>query len=85
MAAIDPALLYCLLTWRMPFGKFETWPLLDLPEPYVVWMHRNAAPKGKLGEVMGLLYEIKINGLEALLGQISREEIRVLKAQIEGG
>lgn len=78
LAALDPGLLHSVLTWRMPFGKFETWPLLDLPEPYVVWMHRNAELEGKIGRVFALLYEIKVNGLEGLLSQISKEEIRAL-------
>lgn len=78
LAELDPELLYCVLTWRMPFGRHETWPLLDLPEPYVVWMHRNASLEGKLGRVMALLYEIKVNGLEQLLLQITKEECRSL-------
>lgn len=83
LAQLDPELLYCVLTWRMPFGRHETWPLLDLPEPYVVWMHRNAQLDGKLGRVMALLYEIKVNGLEQLLLQITREERRSLAPQDE--
>lgn len=67
---LDPELLHCVLKWRMPYGRFETWPLLDLPEPYVVWIYRNALPKGKLGEVFGLLYEIKVNGIEAILREL---------------
>lgn len=85
LSALDPELLYCVLTWRMPFGRHETWPLLDLPEPYVVWMHRNAQLEGKLGKVMALLYEIKVNGLEGLLGKLSREEIARLGEQVERG
>lgn len=82
LGGLDPELLYCVLTWRMPFGRHETWPLLDLPEPYVVWMHRNAQVEGKLGKVMGLLYEIKVNGLEGMLLQFTREEIRALGASL---
>ena len=28
-----------LLTTLMPFGKYKGRPLIDLPEPYVVWFH----------------------------------------------
>jgi len=38
-----------------------------LPEPYLVWFHANGFPKGKLGEQLSLLYEIKLNGLEKML------------------
>ena len=51
----------------MPFGKYKGRKLLDLPEPYLVWLHANGFPKGKLGEQLGLMYEIKLNGLEGML------------------
>ncbi len=52
---------------RMPFGKFEGTRLIDLPEPYVVWFKQQGFPKGRLGEQMALVYEIKANGLEKLI------------------
>jgi len=52
---------------RMPFGKFEGTRLIDLPEPYVVWFKQQGFPKGRLGEQMALIYEIKANGLEKLI------------------
>ncbi len=52
---------------QMPFGKYKGTLMIDLPEPYVVWFARNGFPEGQLGEMMGLLYEIKVNGLEYLL------------------
>lgn len=51
---------------RMPFGKYAGRLLIDLPEPYVVWFARKGFPQGKLGEMLGIVYEIKINGLEYL-------------------
>ncbi len=51
---------------RMPFGRYEGRVLIDLPEPYVVWFAKNGFPEGKLGRLLGLLYEIKLNGLETL-------------------
>ncbi len=51
----------------MPFGKYKGVPLIDLPEPYVVWFHTEGLPDGELGRLLGLLYEIKLNGLEHLL------------------
>jgi len=56
-----------LATTPMPFGKHQGVPLIDLPEPYVVWFYTNGLPEGKLGQLLGLLYEIKLNGLEHLI------------------
>ena len=51
---------------RMPYGKYAGRLLIDLPEPYVVWMHQEGMPKGKLGDMLCAVYEIKVNGLEYL-------------------
>lgn len=53
--------------YTMPFGKYKGVCLIDLPEPYVVWFHTNGFPEGELGKLLGLLYEIKLNGLEHLV------------------
>lgn len=51
----------------MPFGRFKGRQLIDLPEGYLLWFVDRGFPKGKLGELMQLTLEIKINGLEALI------------------
>ncbi len=51
---------------RMPFGKYAGTRLIDLPEPYVVWFAQQGLPEGKLGRMLGVVYEIKVNGLEYL-------------------
>ena len=55
-----------LANYRMPFGKYKGELLIDLPEPYVVWFAKQGFPKGELGQMLGILYEIKLNGLEYL-------------------
>jgi uncharacterized protein (DUF3820 family) len=52
---------------RMPFGRHAGTRLIDLPEPYVVWFRNRGFPRGRLGERLATLYEIKANGLEPLL------------------
>ncbi|VAW85114.1 Uncharacterized protein YpeB [hydrothermal vent metagenome] len=63
----DPEALLKLVQYRMPFGKYSGQLLIDLPEPYVVWFAKKGFPPGNLGEMLGLVYEIKLNGLEYLL------------------
>jgi len=64
---VTQEILQALLTTKMPFGKYKETLICDLPEAYLVWFHRNGFPKGKLGMLLGTMYEIKLNGLEDLL------------------
>jgi uncharacterized protein (DUF3820 family) len=59
-----------LARMKMPFGKYAGRLLIDLPEPYVVWFSQNGFPRGKLGEMLRIVYEIKTNGLEYLFDPI---------------
>ena len=67
MQPLEQNELVKLATTHMPFGKYKGALLIDLPEPYVVWFYKKGLPEGQLGELLGLLYEIKLNGLEDLL------------------
>lgn len=58
---------------RMPFGKYAGCLLVDLPEPYVVWFSRKGFPKGKLGDMLRTVYEIKANGLEYLFRPLKQD------------
>jgi len=62
----DAAVLLELAKMRMPFGKYKGRLLIDLPEPYVVWFSQKGFPAGKLGDMLRMVYEIKVNGLEYL-------------------
>lgn len=66
----DPKMLLDIARMKMPFGRYEGRVLIDLPEPYIVWFHTNGLPKGRLGVLLGLLYEIKANGLEPLFDEL---------------
>jgi uncharacterized protein (DUF3820 family) len=63
----DPNALVELEHARMPFGKYEGRPLLQLPEAYLLWFSRQGFPRGKLGQQLALVLEIKTNGLEKLV------------------
>ncbi|MFG0833344.1 DUF3820 family protein [Aeromonas bivalvium] len=51
----------------MPYGKYRGRRIIDLPEPYLVWMARSGFPAGSLGQSLALAYEIKLNGLETMI------------------
>lgn len=72
----EPELLKTLATMKMPFGKYKGWILVDLPEPYVVWFKQQGFPENKLGQLLGLLYEIKVNGMEDLLTPLRDRSFR---------
>ena len=62
-----------LLETVMPFGKYKGRKLIDLPEPYLVWFKQAGFPNGKIGQLLGLLYEIKLNGLEDMVKSIKNQ------------
>ncbi len=65
--------LITLANYKMPFGKYKDEYLLNIPEYYYTWFQRKGFPQGKLGSLMKEMYEIKINGLEALLRPLIRK------------
>jgi uncharacterized protein (DUF3820 family) len=64
---MNQKLLLESINQTMPFGKYKGRKLLELPEPYLVWFHKNGFPEGKLGQQLALIYEVKLNGLEGML------------------
>lgn len=58
---------------HMPFGKFGIKeyppagvPLIDLPVEYLVWFKERGFPKGRLGELMAQVCEIKEVGMDSV-------------------
>ncbi|WP_339612026.1 DUF3820 family protein [uncultured Planktosalinus sp.] len=68
----NPKKLIELAHYKMPFGKYKNVDLIDIPEYYFVWFKQKGFPKGKLGQMMEQMYEIKLNGLEELIRNIRR-------------
>lgn len=56
----------------MPFGKYKGTLICNIPEYYLVWYHNKGFPKGKIGELLHTMYEIKLNGLEYLLEPLKK-------------
>ncbi len=72
MDSLNKNILTDLVKFRMPFGKFKGVLICNLPEHYLVWFHTKGFPDGKLGILLGTMYEIKLNGLEHLLTPLKR-------------
>lgn len=68
----DPELLLQLVTMPMPFGKYKGTLMCNLPISYLEWFYRKGFPKGRLGMLLGTIYEIKLNGLEELLRPLKK-------------
>jgi len=62
----DAAVLLELAGMRTPFGRYKDRQPIDLPEPYVIWFVQKGFPDGHLGDMLRMVYEIKVNGLEYL-------------------
>lgn len=62
--------LLALVETRMPFGKYEGRLLIDIPEDYLLWLAKKEMPAGRLGMLLSLCLEIKINGLETILNPL---------------
>ena len=64
----------------MPFGKFgpkefppRGVPLYDLPVEYLAWFARkNAFPKGRLGELLRMVHQMKVDGLDEVFNELRR-------------
>jgi len=72
-SSLNSDVLLELVNTRMPYGKYKDRRLCDLPEPYLVWLHRKGFPTGKIGMLLAAIYEIKLNGLEYLLKPLKKE------------
>jgi uncharacterized protein len=64
---------------RIPFGKFgikfyppSGVPIMDLPEEYLAWFRERGFPKGRLGELMAQVFEIKSVGMDSVFDPIRK-------------
>ena len=73
------AILRDLERYRMPFGRYgaaamppEGAPLYDLPIEYLAWFAERGFPRGRLGELMAFVYEVKSVGAEEIFRPLRR-------------
>ena len=62
-----------IMTLHMPFGKFghkhfppSGVPLYDLPVEYLQWFAHKGFPKGRFGELLKILHQLKTDGCDEI-------------------
>jgi uncharacterized protein (DUF3820 family) len=59
--------LALLLAREMPYGKYKGRKIADMPGHYLGWLAREGFPRGELGQLLALMYELDHNDLRGLL------------------
>ncbi len=72
--AMNPQLLLKLVEQTMPYGKYKGRLIADLPGHYLGWFARVGFPKGELGQLLALAYEIDHHRLGALLTPLRKNQ-----------
>lgn len=68
--------LHLLLVREMPYGKYKGRKLADLPGHYLGWFAREGFPRGELGQLLALMYELDHNDLRGLLDPLRGTQTR---------
>lgn len=63
-----------LVSMEMPYGKYQGRLLADLPGHYLGWFAREGFPRGELGSLLALMYELDHNALRQLLDPLRKDE-----------
>lgn len=70
---MTPEHLQLLLTRTMPYGKYKGRLIADLPGHYLGWFAREGFPRGELGSLLALMYELDHNALRHLLDPLRND------------
>jgi len=62
-----------LVSMEMPYGKYQGQLLADLPGHYLGWFAREGFPRGELGSLLALMYELDHNALRQLLDPLRKD------------
>ncbi len=65
--------------FHMPFGKYGPkaypragGPIIDLPPEYLGWFKERGFPKGRLGELLEIVFEVKCSGADGVFDPLRR-------------
>lgn len=72
--AMNPEILQRLVTLEMPYGKYKGRLLADLPGHYLGWFAREGFPRGELGGLLALMYELDHNAMRHLLDPLRQRD-----------
>ncbi|MCW5297162.1 DUF3820 family protein [Herbaspirillum lusitanum] len=70
---MDQESLLKLVSMKMPYGKYQGRLLADLPGHYLGWFAREGFPRGELGSLIALMYELDHNALRSLLDPLRKD------------
>jgi len=69
-----------ILNGNMPFGKFgpahfppRGVPLFDLPVEYLEWFAKKGFPQGRLGELLRIVHQLKVDGCDEIFDETRRQ------------
>lgn len=57
---------------QMPFGKYKGRLICDLPETYLLWFKQKGFPKNRIGHLLAIMCEIKIEGIESIVYELRK-------------
>ncbi len=64
----------------MPFGKYgpehyppRGVPLYDLPVEYLAWFEKKGFPEGRLGELLRIVHQLKVDGCDEVFDSIRKK------------
>ena len=79
LAAFMAAELAEIERMHMPFGKFgpekfppRGVPIFDLPVEYLGWFKRAGFPRGRLGELLRIVHQMKVDGADSAFDGMRR-------------
>ena len=56
----------------MPFGRFSGVPIYDLPAEYLQYFATKGWPRGRLGELLQIVYQMKADGADMAFDQMRK-------------
>ncbi|MEO8352398.1 MAG: DUF3820 family protein [Chthoniobacteraceae bacterium] len=63
----------------MPFGKYgpehfppRGVPLYDVPVEYLAWFERRGFPQGRLGELLRIVHQLKVDGCDEIFDEFRK-------------